>query len=360
MRLLGSGIIRHPADISRLEQKPAEFIWRYCCQLNEHGRDIRFLNELALKLKTRRLKAGAIEFGDTEVKFELDENKKPVAIYPYERKEAHKMVEEFMLLCNQEAAKWFEKKSKQLGAQALSVFRVHDNPDRDKLIELNEFIKALGYDGLTKEDLSQDRIRHSVIQKLLAMVENSPVEELVNNQMLRAMAKAAYATNDKGHFGLAFENYLHFTSPIRRYPDLLVHRAMDHYLRGELPPNKDKGYYQKAAKQASQREIQTVDAERASIAYKQVEYMQDKVGQEFDGIVSGVSQYGLFVEEQTSRAQGLIRANTMEDDFYEFKPEQYALIGQKTGKKYHIGDQIKIKLTGANLDRRQLDFELIN
>ena len=327
---------------------------------NDHQKDIQFLNELALVLKDRRLKNGAIEFGDNEVKFELDENKKPIAVYPYERKEAHKMVEEFMLLCNQEAARYFEGKSKELGAQALSVFRVHDNPDKDKLVELNKFIQALGYDGLTKEDLSNDRIRHTVIQKLLQAVKNTPIEDLVNNQMLRAMAKANYNVIDKGHFGLAFEHYLHFTSPIRRYPDLLVHRAMDHYLRGELPPNRDKGYYANAAAKASEREIQTVDAERASISYKQVEYLSDKVGQTFDGLVSGVSQYGLFVEEQTSKAQGLIRANTMEDDFYDFKPESYALVGQKTGKKYHIGDDIKIKLTGANLDRRQLDFEIVN
>lgn len=323
------------------------------------AQDIQFLNDLALILKDRRLKNGAIEFSDDEVKFELDENKKPIGVYPYERKEAHKMVEEFMLLCNQEAAKWFGQKSKELGATALSVFRVHDNPDRDKLIELNNFIQTLGYDGLKKEDLAQPNIRHQVIQKLLAMVENSPIEDLVNNQMLRAMAKAAYAVIDKGHFGLAFDHYLHFTSPIRRYPDLLVHRAMNHYLRGELPPNSDTGYYANAAKQASEREITTVSAERASIAYKQVEYMEDKVGQEFDALISGISQYGLFVEEQTSKAQGLIRANTMGDDFYEFKPAEYAFVGKNSGKKYHIGDAVKIKLTGANLDRRQLDFELV-
>jgi ribonuclease R len=325
---------------------------------HKHANDIRFLNDLALKLRKDRIAAGAIEFGDDEVKFELDENKKPIGVYPYERKEVHKMVEEFMLLCNQEAAKFFEKKSKELGAQALSVFRVHENPDRDKLIELNKFIQLLGYEGLTKKDLLDDRIRHQVIQKLLHMVDNTPVEDLVNNQMLRAMAKAAYAVTDKGHFGLAFDNYLHFTSPIRRYPDLLVHRAMDKYLRGELPPKSDQGYYVNAAKQASQREINVVDAERASISYKQVEYLQDKVGQTFNGIVSGVSQYGIFVEEQTTKAQGLVRSKTMEDDFYEYRPEEYALVGQKTGKKFQIGDEVKIKLTSANLDRRQLDFEL--
>ncbi len=324
-----------------------------------HSKDIVFMNELALVLKDRRLKAGAIEFGDNEVKFELDENKKPIGVYPYERKEAHKMVEEFMLLCNQEAAKWFGAKSKELGAQALSVFRVHDNPNKDKLVELNKFIITLGYDGLSKDDLAQEHIRHKIIQKLLAMVDSTPIEDLVNNQMLRAMAKAAYSVTDKGHFGLAFDHYLHFTSPIRRYPDLLVHRAMDYYLRDKLPPDSDKGYYVNAAKQASQREIQTVDAERASIAYKQVEYLSDKVGQTFDAIVSGISQYGLFVEEQTSKAQGLIRANTMTDDYYEFKPEEYALVGQKTNKKYHIGEPLKIKLAGVNLDRRQLDFEIV-
>lgn len=325
---------------------------------DEYDVQIRTLNNLALILKDRRVQNGAIEFGDEEVKFELDATGKPIAVYQKIRQEAHKMVEEFMLLCNQEAAKWFENKSKELGSQALSVFRTHDYPDRDKLIELNKFIKTLGYDGLDPKELANDKIRHAIIQKLLENVANTPIEDLTNNQMLRAMAKAGYGVLDKGHFGLAFDNYLHFTSPIRRYPDLLVHRALDSYLRNQKPPAEDTGYYQNAAKQASLREIQTVDAERASIAYKQVEYLQDHVGEEFTGIISGVSQYGLFIEETTTKAQGLVRIKTM-DDFYEFKPESYALIGQKTGQKYHIGDEVQVKLTEANLDRRQLDFELI-
>ena len=325
---------------------------------HQYENEIRDLNELALILKKRRIDNGAIEFGDEEVKFKLDSLGKPIAIHKKVCKEAHKMVEEFMLLCNQEAARWFEKKSNELGSQALSVFRTHDYPDRDKLVELNKFIQTLGYDGLDPEDLASDHIRHEMIQKLLENVANTPIQDLTNNQMLRAMAKAGYGVINKGHFGLAFDNYLHFTSPIRRYPDLLVHRALDYYLRGQKPPANDAGYYQNAAKQASEREIQTVEAERASIAYKQVEYLQDKIGQVFDAVVSGVSQYGIFVEELETKAQGLVRAKTMADDFYEFKPESYALVGQNTGRKFHIGDSVKVKLVEANLDRKQLDFEL--
>jgi ribonuclease R len=325
----------------------------------DFSEELKILNDLAKVLRKRRLAAGAIEFEDTEVRFELDDNGKPIRVYQKVRLDSHKLVEELMLLCNKEAAKWFDRESKKRNQQLLSVFRVHDRPDAEKVAELNRFLEVLGFSPVTKKINENSEIDHKTVQSILASVHDTPIADLVSTQLLRSMAKAKYDVVDKGHFGLAFDHYLHFTSPIRRYPDLLVHRSLDTYLRGELPPASDKGYYFNAARQSSEQELVTVDAERTSIAYKQVEYMEDKVGQEFDGLITGVSEYGLFVEEINTKAQGLVRVKTMDDDFYELKPKEYALIGQRSGKRYQLGDKVRIKLTDTNLDRRQLDFELV-
>lgn len=259
-----------------------------------------------------------------------------------------------MLLANREVAKFLSMGSKE-NTKAAVVYRIHDAPDREKIINLATFVKALGFelkhqDGeTTAEDIG----------RMIRSVEGTPAEMLIKTAAIRSMSKAVYSTSNIGHFGLAFDYYTHFTSPIRRYPDLLVHRLLYRQLtKGKIEPD-EIAKYQRLSDSASEREMEAAEAERSSIKYKQVEYMSEYVGKEFDAVVSGVSEWGVYVEEVETKAEGMVRLKDMTDDFYELNQKLYAVIGKKTGKKYSLGDKIHVKLISADLDRKVLDFAFV-
>jgi ribonuclease R len=260
-----------------------------------------------------------------------------------------------MLLANKEVATYISTLAKKLPEKNyVFLYRIHDQPKVDRIEELATFVRAVGYDFAHKKKKPSARdIRH-----LLEQIKGKPEEHLIRTATLRSMAKAIYSTKNIGHFGLAFEYYTHFTSPIRRYPDMLVHRILASHLFEKPLTHKEYGHLETLCIAASMREAEAVDAERDSIRYKQVEYMSGKIGQTFEGVVSGVTDWGLYVEEKLSAAEGLVRVRTLGDDFYNYSQKEYALIGQRTKKKYALGDTARVKLVAADLAARTLDFEL--
>lgn len=311
------------------------------------------LNELAKILQKEKFQAGAIEFETEEIKFKLDENGKPIGVYRKERLDTHKLVEEYMLLANREVAKFIydsigKKGKKDTGA----IYRIHDLPDKDRMIDLSSFVKALGYSLKTKEGT----VTAFDLKNLLKQIKGTPHEALISTALIRSMQKAVYSTKNIGHFGLAFEFYTHFTSPIRRYPDLLVHRILDKHLKHQPFGDRDIVTFQKIAEQSTAREIDAAEAERASKKLKQVEYMSDKVGQVFDGTISGVTEWGLYVEELETKSEGMIKLKDLGNDFYQFDKKTYSIFGQKTKQRFQLGDKIKFKVAAADLDRKTLDY----
>lgn len=312
------------------------------------------LNKIAYKLREEKFKNGAIEFETDEVKFELDELGKPIKVFRKVRKDTHKLVEDFMLLANREVATYMHAFGEK-NTRAAFVYRIHNSPDRDKIINLATFVKALGFELKHKdgETTAED------IGKMIRSVEGSPAEALIKTAAIRSMSKAVYSTSNIGHFGLAFDYYTHFTSPIRRYPDLMVHRLLYRYItKGKIEPD-EIAKYQHLSDDSSEREIEAAEAERNSVKYKQVEYMSDRVNQEFDAVVSGVSEWGVYVEEALSKAEGMVRLKDMTDDFYELNEKLYAVMGKKSGKKYSLGDKVRVKLLNADLRKKTLDFQFV-
>ena len=312
------------------------------------------LNDLALKLRKEKFKKGAIDFETDEVQFELDDLGKPVRIYKKERKDTNKLIEDFMLLANREVATYMHGVTGKNGRAAF-VYRIHDAPDREKILNLATFVKALGFELKNKdgETTGED------IAKMLRSVDGTPAEMLVKTAAVRSMSKAIYSTTNIGHFGLAFDYYTHFTSPIRRYPDLMVHRLLYRFLNKGKIEQDEIIKYQKLCDYSSEREIEAAEAERASIKYKQVEYMQGHIGEEFDATVSGVSEWGIYVEEVLTRAEGMVKVRDMKDDFYELNKNLYALVGKRTGKKYSLSDKVRVKLVGSDPERKTLDFQFV-
>lgn len=316
--------------------------------------ELKTLNELAKKLRKEKFKNGAIDFETEEVKFVLDDLGKPVMVYKKERKDTNKLIEDFMLLANREVATEMYKVGGK-NSRAAFVYRIHDAPDREKILNLATFVKALGFELKNKdgETTGED------IAKLLRSVEGTPAEMLVKTAAVRAMSKAVYSTSNIGHFGLAFEYYTHFTSPIRRYPDLMVHRLLlRHLTKGKIEQD-EIIKYQRLCDESSAREVEAAEAERSSIKYKQVEYMQEHIGEEFEATISGVSEWGVYVEEVNTKAEGMVKVRDMKDDFYELNKKLYAIIGKKTGKKYSLSDKVRVKLVASDPERKTLDFQFV-
>ncbi len=311
------------------------------------------LNHLAKILQKEKFSKGAIEFEQEEIKFRLDKSGKPIGVDIKQRLDTHKLVEEFMLLANREVAKYiFDSIKKKGGKDTGAIYRIHDVPDKEKITNLSIFVKALGYDLKTKDG----EVTAKDFNNLLDQIENTPHESLVRTAAIRSMQKAIYSTKNIGHFGLAFDFYTHFTSPIRRYPDLLVHRILDKHLNNEPFGDRDIVAFQKIADSSTDREIDAADAERASKKLKQVEYMSTRVGQKFEGTISGITKWGIYVEEKATRSEGMIAYRNMEDDYYIFDPKTYSVTGEKTKKKLTLGDPIKFKVLSADLDKKTLDY----
>jgi ribonuclease R len=306
-------------------------------------------------LRKQRFKEGAIAFDQPEVKFKLDEKGKPIAVVAKVRTETMLMIEDFMLLANQKVTEYIYKLSKDKGRDAAFIYRIHDVPNPDKIEELSLFIHALGYEFETQKG----QVHAKEINKLLKEIEGKPEENLIKTATIRSMAKAIYSTKNIGHFGLAFKYYTHFTSPIRRYPDVMAHRMMRRHLDGSQIGKTEMIRYEKLAIRSSEREVHAVKAERDSIKFKQVEYMLDKVGQEFDGLVTGVTDWGLYVEEKNSKAEGMVRLGSLKGDYFVHEASKYRVKGEKTGQAFSLGQPVRIKLTRADLEERQLDFEIL-
>ena len=319
----------------------------------EYKEEILKLNEMAQILRKNRMASGAVDFDRVEVRFEIDEKGKPLSVYFKESKEANKLIEEFMLLANRTVAECIGKVPKNKKAKVFP-YRIHDLPDPDRLENLNWFVNRFGYKIRTSG--SKTEVSKS-LNKLLADVRGKKEQNLVEMVSLKAMQKAKYSTHNIGHYGLAFDYYTHFTSPIRRFPDMMVHRLLARYLAGGRTAMEAK--YEDLCEHSSEMEQIAANAERASIKYKQVEFMGERMGQEFDGTISGVTEWGLYVEINENKCEGMIPMRELDDDYYDFDEKAYCLTGRRYHKKYSLGDPIRIKVVRANLERKQLDFALV-
>ena len=319
----------------------------------EYKDEILKLNELAQILRKNRMASGAVDFDRVEVRFEIDEKGKPLSVYFKESKEANKLIEEFMLLANRTVAERIGKVAKDKKAKVFP-YRIHDLPDPDKLENLNWFVNRFGYKIRTSG--SKTEVAKS-LNKLLHEIKGKKEQNLVEMISLKTMQKAKYSTHNLGHYGLAFDYYTHFTSPIRRFPDMMVHRLLARYLAGGRTAQEAK--YEDLCDHSSEMEQIAANAERASIKYKQVEFMGERMGQEFEGTISGVTEWGLYVEINENKCEGMIPMRELDDDYYDFDEKAYCLTGRRYHKKYSLGDPIRVKVARANLERKQLDFALV-
>jgi ribonuclease R len=318
----------------------------------DYAGEVSALNVLAKRLRAERFKNGAINFDRYEVKFEIDDKGKPINVYFKESTEANNLIEEFMLLANKTVAEFVSLSEPEKGKRTF-VYRVHDNPDPEKMENFATFIRRFGYKVKTegkKGDVSKG------INYLLDAIQGKPEENLIETLAVRAMQKAKYSTENVGHYGLAFDNYTHFTSPIRRYPDMMVHRLLERYMAGGRSISRSK--YTELCEHCSDMEALAANAERASVKYKQVEYMSDKLGKVYDGVISGVTEWGLYVELNENKCEGLVHIRDLQDDYYEFDEKNYCLTGRRHRQHFRLGDPVTVQVAQANMERKQLDFVL--
>jgi ribonuclease R len=309
------------------------------------------LNKLAYALREKRFAHGAISFETEEVKFILDETGKPISVFKKVRKDAHKLIEDFMLLANRKVAEFIFKKNTELNEKPF-VYRVHDSPNLEKLLSFAKVANQFGYRINTKseKDIAQS------LNWLISKVEGKPEQNMLQSLAIRTMSKAFYTTEKSSHYGLAFDYYTHFTSPIRRYPDIIAHRLLAHYLSGKSNISQDE--IESQCKQSSEMEVRAAQAERASIKYKQVEFMRDHINEEFPGIISGVTEWGIYVEMLENKCEGMVRMSELSDDHYVLDQEHYIIRGINKGKTYQLGDLVKVRILAANLQERTIDLEM--
>lgn len=317
----------------------------------DYAEEILTMNKLAYILRERKFKQGAISFETAEVKFMLDEKGKPLGVYTRERKDAHKLIEDFMLLANRKVAEFIGKQSKG-EAKKTFVYRVHDAPKEESIQNFALFAARFGH----KLNVKNERETARSINALMERIEGAKEQNVLTTLAIRSMAKAIYTTKKTSHYGLAFDYYTHFTSPIRRYPDVMVHRLLQYYLDGGKSVNEEA--YEKMCEHASMMEKKAADAERASVKYKQAEYLQDQIGQIFVGIISGVTEWGMYVEIEENKCEGMVRLRDITDDFYALDEKNYAIIGQRRKKRYQLGDEVSIRVKKVDLVKRQIDFTL--
>ncbi len=319
----------------------------------DHAESILVFNKLATKLREDRFRKGSFNFETQEVRFKLDEQGKPMEIYLREMKDSNKLIEDFMLLANRKVAEWVGKKRGNIDPKTF-VYRVHDSPVPEKLENFTQFIAKLGY----KINFTNRKSLAESFNRLFQQIKGKGEEHMVETIAIRTMAKAFYTTTNIGHYGLAFPYYTHFTSPIRRYPDLMVHRLFQEYLLKGKSASREE--YESKCEYSSDMERKAESAERMSVKYKQAEFMVDKVGQIFDGVISGVSKWGIFVEIAGTKCEGMIRLRDMYDDYYYLDEENYQVIGSRKGEQYKLGGKVRIKVKKVDLPRKQMDFVLVN
>ncbi len=312
------------------------------------------LDKLAKIMRAERIRNGAITFDRSEVRFNLDENNKPIGVYFKVSKDSNHLIEEFMLLANKKVSEFISLNKNNQPTGNTFIYRIHDDPDPAKLTALRDFVGTFGY----KMDLANTKKVAESLNRLLTDVKGKGEENMIETLAMRSMSKAVYSTDPIGHYGLGFEYYSHFTSPIRRYPDLIAHRLLQHYLDGGKSPNRE--VVEEQAKHCSAMERLAAEAERESIKFMQVKFMEDHVGEVFSGVISGVSDYGFWVEIPENGAEGMIKLRDLVDDSYSLDAKNYAIIGSRTGNTYQLGDEVKIKVVKANLIAKQLDFKIID
>lgn len=355
--------LTHEAEIKHYEiaktvtRSNRRFTYEEAQQVIETGKgdyreEILTLDRLAKILRQRRFENGAIAFDRVEVRFEIDDAGKPLSVFFKEQKDANKLIEEFMLLANRTVATHIGKPGRGLKAKTF-VYRVHDVPDPDKLQNFSQFIKKFGY---TLKTTGKQTVISGSINQLLDKVEGKKEQNLIETLAIRSMAKATYTTDNIGHYGLGFEHYTHFTSPIRRYPDMMVHRLLERYAAGGRSVNQQE--YEDMCRHSSDREQLAANAERASIKYKQVEFMAAHLGEEFDGVISGVTEWGIYVEIVENKCEGMVPIRDLDDDYYTFDEKNYCLTGRRYQRRFQLGDEVRVKVARANLDKKQLDFTL--